>query len=562
MELALVSCHGMFQHKKQLLGAFAVYQKRMDGGWKRDANFLTLRLKPVHVALASPFILHHVTHRASELLEWHALETDGRFFLDCVALRVPRDADDLLELARTYVRKWTLYPQFAGLSTRSADNVFGCFMQDTVKLPRLPERIFPTVDARLTSGWLTQLSLAHGDDTELPFYRLRGVPAMQAMLSRLGQEDGLLATPDDFLLTAAGSGTAEQLDALMQACQVAPPLSPFLSALMLDRPDLHALYGARMVRRVLGERSRFLRGATLLVTEYQITQLGGPRLAPIQADARLRETFLDKCGCGAQLLEKSGVLLRLHPRGALPAVTFRAVSLGDVLLGHEERIARAEAQQHHEFARVILSADPAVGFDLSAHRPSQFAHVYIVSAHFFSLTQLRLLLSQLPRPLPGQARTITVYGCPALAPLADATVPRARHIVSAARELARLPTAALDGMARPMRSETMDLIAGALPAVPSAEPPSHAPERISSPSHLYALCHGHTGAPLYLTLPTTLDALPLDELLCYVYLFARFRDQILNVGLAQRVRNAFDRMVHVRPLSSEYWTDADFDPTS
>lgn len=559
MSLALVSCHGMFHHQKQLLGAFAVYHKLGTGGWQRDANFLVLRLKYVHMALASPFILHHVTHRESELAEWRALETDGRFFLDCIARRVPQDADDLLGVARAYVAKWTLYPQLAAMTARSPDNTFGRFTQEKLTLPRLPAATFAPVEGLLTGGWLAQLSLLHGDDMDLAYYRLRGVPALQALLSRLGQEDGLLGPTDDFLLAAASVPTsADRLDALMQATQMGPPLTPFLRALMLDRPDLHVLYGARMVRRVMTERARFLRGATLLVTEYQIRQLGGPTLAPIQASPTLQRVFLDKCGCDAQIMEKSGVLLRLHPRGPLPNVTFRAVSLADVILGREARIAEADAQQHHALARVVLSADPAVGMDLTAHRPSQFAHTYITSGHFLSLAQLRHLLNQIPKGGASKP-VVTIYGCPALAPLADATVPQARHVISAVRELAGVPTSNVEHLARPVRQNTLDLIADALPYTPMVpEVPDHSPERINSPSHLYTLCHRHTGAPLYLTLPVTLDALPLDELLCYVYLFARFRDQILSNGLTTRLHAAFDRMAHVRPLSSEYWTEADF----
>ena len=554
---ALVSCHGMFFHHAQLVAAFAQYTQ-VRGDWQRSRGFLFLQIQDMHVPMASPFLLHRITHAGGRLREWVDVQDDGRFFVDCIARRIPDGREEYLAFAEQYVADWTLYPKLAAIKTRSPDGMFAVRTEPKLVEHAIPEMTFrPVAGDAPPPGWLAMLALAKGDEMALPFLRLRSVATMCRLFSWLGTGDGWRALSDAFMKAAAQKETpATVLSQMMDTMALAPPVSPLIRALFSARPVLHALYGGSIVRQEFVKQGKWIRGGAFLMTQWKLRTLDAPSLSALATRQDRRGEFLAKCGHGACILPSLGVLLRVYAVGRLPEVTLRPTHVGDVLGGRELGLAEAEARQYHSMSRVIINADPSVERDLDSFTPEQFANVFIIGGHFLSLAQLRTLIASLPSKVN---KKIVLYGCPALAPLADAATPGTRHVISAVRELAGIPTAQLDDLRLPLRIDIQALLTGALPyAVGRAQPPTGEPLAIRSPSQLFAACYRmrSDAAPIHVVL-TGLQFAGLDDLFCYAYLLNRFRAQILETGAGDAVRAEFEGIAQ-RPPTIEYWSDADF----
>jgi len=459
-------------------------------------------------------------------------------------------------VADAYVSDWTLYSILARakVQTDELGPPLARMRPDSLKaLPRMPARTFPACEGAMARGWLTQLAMAKDVTRELPYFRIAGVASMCKLVALLGTSDGWRALSDVFCTLA--SDPATPVEVVARLVTAAPPLPKMLKAFLTHYPRVHVLYGAVAVQRLLATqiKSYGLRGATFLVTAYKLRVQDGPSLNKLAVDADHRLAFLTQCRHDACLLPATGVLLRTHPcDSVLPDVRLHATRFADVVAGRELVLAMEDAKQYPEGVRAIVNVDPAALTDIEDLEGAQYTNTYIIGGHFLSLVQLKALIRRLPGPV---GKKITLYGCPALAPLADAAVPKACNVISAVRELTGRPTGELEDLRRPMALELAQLLSGMLP--PSgARPYAEGATIVRSPSQLYSLLYRRAPAdgPLAIAI-MGVDWLPLDELLCYAYLLHRFR---AAAGARDSVRAAFDKIAETRPLSLEYWTRADF----
>ena len=516
------------------------YAPLPEGGFKRmGADVLRLRIPSVHpefLALASPFLLHSVMTNGDALEEWLEVHDDGRYVLDCVIKREPADHEDFLKMACKFVRRETIYPGLRILNRVPGRKEMALLYTAPNLMPAhgRGEAVHPQVAGALPLGWLAHLAGSCTTAGDPVFYRLTTARIMHSLVVEVNTSTKCDAVSDAFLL-AARRGAKEE-ERLVLHCEGKP--SAFVSAVLRVRPRALAAHAARAIREELERKQRYgVRGATLLISNYIYNT------APLVRDEALRRLFLDQLVIyKARVLPSAGTVLRLGfiPLSLPDGLRFRPSSFADAISTAERERAERDASVHPNAVHIVLSADPVAGADfntLSGDYPRlRFTHTYITDAHFLSVQQLRGIVAK----LPGPPQDITLYGCPLLAPLADAGVLGARGVVSAVREL---PVTAPISHAAP--AEALTPVHWG-PAAGDTVP-------VSSPAHLFSLCMKRM-VRFTAQLPP-IGALALDELYAYAYLFHRFSALTGSINSGELCAAVSTR----RPPSYEYTSEADYD---